>query len=115
MSKTVQIESPAQFSSLLSASRIVVVDCNVPQNSSLYPPTNADAFSFSAVYADWCGPCKAIAPLYEQLSAQLSRPNIITFTKVDTDKQTEVTQNYGITAFVTPALGMGDAGLLANT
>ncbi|XTI92492.1 DUF1000-domain-containing protein [Cenococcum geophilum] len=71
------------------------------RTAPLTPPTNADAFSFSAVYADWCGPCKTIAPLYEQLSAQLSRPNIITFTKVDTEKQIEVTQSYGITAMPT--------------
>ncbi|KAL0258361.1 Thioredoxin-like protein 1 [Diplodia seriata] len=79
MSKTVSIESPEQFSSLLSSSRIVVVD----------------------FYADWCGPCKAIAPLYEQLSASLSRPNIITFTKVNTDTQQQVAQTYGITAMPT--------------
>ncbi|OCK84124.1 putative thioredoxin [Lepidopterella palustris CBS 459.81] len=79
MSKTVHIESAAQFSSLLSSSRIVVVD----------------------FYADWCGPCKAIAPMYEQLSAQLSRPNIITFTKVNTDTQSQVAQSYGITAMPT--------------
>lgn len=54
-----------------------------------------------AVYADWCGPCKAIAPLYEQLSASLSRPNIITFTKVNTDTQQQVAQTYGITAMPT--------------
>ncbi|KAF2141808.1 uncharacterized protein K452DRAFT_287769 [Aplosporella prunicola CBS 121167] len=79
MSKTVNIESPTQFSSLLSSSRIVVVD----------------------FYADWCGPCKAIAPLYEQLSSQLSRPNIITFTKVNTDTQQQVAQSYNITAMPT--------------
>ncbi|KAK7727694.1 Thioredoxin-like protein 1 [Botryosphaeria dothidea] len=79
MSKTVNIESPEQFNSLLSSSRIVVVD----------------------FYADWCGPCKAIAPLYEQLSASLSRPNIITFTKVNTDTQQQVAQTYGITAMPT--------------
>ncbi|EOD50546.1 thioredoxin [Neofusicoccum parvum] len=79
MSKTVHIESPEQFNSLLSSSRIVVVD----------------------FYADWCGPCKAIAPLYEQLSASLSRPNIITFTKVNTDTQQQVAQTYGITAMPT--------------
>ena len=84
------------------------------RTAPLTPPTNADAFLFAAVYADWCAPCKAIAPSYEQLSAQLSRPNIITFTKVNTDKQAEVAQSYGITAFVTPAPAMGDAGLPAN-
>ncbi|KAJ9626347.1 Thioredoxin-like protein 1 [Taxawa tesnikishii (nom. ined.)] len=79
MSKIVHIESPQQFSSLLGSSRIVVTD----------------------FYADWCGPCKAIAPFYEQLSGQLSRPNQITFTKVNTDTQKQIAQTYNITAMPT--------------
>lgn len=51
------------------------------------------------VYADWCGPCKQIAPIYEQLSAQLSRSNKITFAKVNTEQQREVAQQYGVTAY----------------
>lgn len=47
-----------------------------------------------------CAPCKAIAPLYEQLASQLSRPNKITFTKVDTDRQKDIVQSYGISAYV---------------
>lgn len=78
-SKTVQIESTAQFSNLLSTSNIVIAD----------------------FYADWCGPCKQIAPVYEQLSAQLSRPNKITFTKINTDRQQELAQAYGVTAMPT--------------
>lgn len=57
--------------------------------------------SVATVYADWCGPCKQIAPLYEQLSAQLSRPNKVTFTKVDTEKQAELAQTYKVTALPT--------------
>ncbi|KAF5878015.1 putative thioredoxin protein [Botrytis fragariae] len=79
MSKTVVVKSPAEFSNLLKTSKIVVTD----------------------FYADWCGPCKAIAPMYEQLSAQLSRPNKITFTKVNVDDQTEIASTYGITAMPT--------------
>ncbi|RDL36681.1 uncharacterized protein BP5553_06033 [Venustampulla echinocandica] len=79
MSKTVQIASPAQFSGLLKSSKIVVAD----------------------FYADWCGPCKAIAPIYEQLSAQLSRPNHITFVKVNVDTQKEVAASYNVTAMPT--------------
>jgi thioredoxin len=79
MSKTVHIESTRQFSSLLTSSPIVVAD----------------------FYADWCGPCKAIAPIYEQLSAQLSRPNKITFTKINTDNQQELARAYGVTAMPT--------------
>ncbi|KAG9676544.1 DUF1000-domain-containing protein, partial [Aureobasidium melanogenum] len=78
-SKIVHIESPQQFSSLLSSSRIVVTD----------------------FYADWCGPCKAIAPFYEQLANSLSRPNHITFTKVNTDNQKDIAQTYNITAMPT--------------
>ncbi|KAL9127333.1 MAG: hypothetical protein Q9217_003772 [Psora testacea] len=54
-----------------------------------------------AVYADWCGPCKAIAPIYEQLSVQLSRPDKITFTKVNTDKLRDVARAYNVTAMPT--------------
>ncbi|OCT54556.1 Thioredoxin-like protein 1 [Cladophialophora carrionii] len=79
MSKTVHIESTDQFSALLSSSTIVVAD----------------------FYADWCGPCKQIAPIFEQLSAQLSRPNKITFAKIDTDKQQDLSRSYGVRAMPT--------------
>ena len=79
MSKIVNITSPQHFTEGLQSSRIVVTD----------------------FWADWCGPCKAIAPMYEQLSSQLSRQNVITFTKVDTDRQKDITQTYNITAMPT--------------
>ena len=52
----------------------------------------------SLVHAEWCGPCKQIAPVYEQLSEALSRPNKVVFTKVDVDARKDVAQRYGITA-----------------
>ncbi|GLB03081.1 hypothetical protein AtubIFM57258_007655 [Aspergillus tubingensis] len=79
MSTLVQINSREQFSSLLSSSTFVVAD----------------------FYADWCGPCKAIAPAYEQLAGQLSRPNKITFTKINVDKNQDIARQYGITAMPT--------------
>ena len=39
--------------------------------------------------------------MYEQLSAQLSRPNKITFTKINVDKQQELARAYGVTAMPT--------------
>ncbi|KAH8700264.1 putative thioredoxin [Talaromyces proteolyticus] len=75
----VHISSKEQFSSLLTSSTIVVTD----------------------FYADWCGPCKAIAPMYEQLANQLSRPNQITFTKVNVDQQQDIARTYGVTAMPT--------------
>ena len=39
--------------------------------------------------------------MYEQLSSQLSRPNVVTFTKVDVDNQKDIAQTYGVTAMPT--------------
>uniref|UniRef100_A0A093VHW0 Thioredoxin-like protein 1 n=1 Tax=Talaromyces marneffei PM1 TaxID=1077442 RepID=A0A093VHW0_TALMA len=72
----VHISSKEQFSSLLTSSTIVVTDY-------------------------WCGPCKAIAPMYEQLANQLSRKNQITFTKVNVDQQQDIAKAYGVTAMPT--------------
>jgi thioredoxin len=78
-SQLVEIRSTAEFSTLLANSTIVVAD----------------------FYADWCGPCKAIAPAYAELSSALSRPGKITFTKINTDQQQELARAYGVTAMPT--------------
>ncbi|KAK6227323.1 thioredoxin [Colletotrichum tabaci] len=76
---TVHIKSPTEFQTLLSSSRIVVAD----------------------FYADWCGPCKAIAPLYEQLSSSLSRKNAVTFVKIDIEAHKEIAAAYNVTSLPT--------------
>lgn len=42
-----------------------------------------------------------IAPIYEQLSAQLSQPGVVTFTKVNTEKQKEIAGAYSISSIPT--------------
>ena len=79
MSKIIHITSPQHFTQVLQSSQIVVTD----------------------FWADWCGPCKAIAPYFEKLANELSRQNVITFTKVDTDAQKDIVSTYGITAMPT--------------
>ncbi|PQE24364.1 putative thioredoxin protein [Rutstroemia sp. NJR-2017a BVV2] len=73
------INSPMQFSKLLGSSTIVVSD----------------------FYADWCGPCKAIAPTYESLAAKHSKPNRVTFTRINVDNQQSIAQRYGVRAMPT--------------
>ena len=44
-------------------------------------------------YADWCGPCKMIAPILEELATENENINIY---KIDTEKQQELAQMFGI-------------------
>ncbi|NP_001279960.1 Thioredoxin-like [Callorhinchus milii] len=49
-------------------------------------------------HASWCGPCKAIAPFYQELSEQYT--NVI-FCKVDVDDAEEITETCVITSMPT--------------
>jgi thioredoxin 1 len=49
-------------------------------------------------YADWCGPCKKVAPLFEQLSKDFKH---VEFKKINTDEQEEITQLFNISALPT--------------
>jgi thioredoxin 1 len=49
-------------------------------------------------WADWCGPCKAFAPVYERVAE--ANPNI-TFAKIDTDREQELAASFGIRSIPT--------------
>jgi thioredoxin len=59
-------------------------------------------------YADWCGPCKAVAPALEELSNEYEGKLLIY--KVNTDKEGELASVFGIQSIPTflfiPAQGM---------
>ncbi|KAL8290892.1 hypothetical protein RB597_008924 [Gaeumannomyces tritici] len=76
---TIHIESTAQWRQVLGSSSVVITD----------------------FYADWCGPCKMIAPTFESLSTKFSKPNKIAFCKVDVDSQREIAQQYSVSAMPT--------------
>jgi thioredoxin 1 len=50
-------------------------------------------------YADWCGPCKAIAPSLEELSEKYEGRILIY--KIDTDKESELSSLFGIQSIPT--------------
>jgi thioredoxin len=45
-------------------------------------------------YADWCGPCKMVAPILEELSDEYEGK--LHIYKVDTDKEQELAMAFGI-------------------
>ena len=49
-------------------------------------------------YAEWCGPCKMLAPLLEEISNEISDIKIV---KVNTDNFEELSQKYGIMSIPT--------------
>lgn len=53
-------------------------------------------------YADWCGPCKMIAPILEELSREYEGKAIIA--KIDVDKAQLTASKYGVTSIPTVIL-----------
>ncbi len=50
-------------------------------------------------YATWCGPCKMIAPILEELATEYSSQMIVY--KIDVDEEPEVAQFFGIQSLPT--------------
>jgi thioredoxin len=45
-------------------------------------------------YADWCGPCKMLTPILEELASEYGSD--VDIVKVDTEKETELSSVFGI-------------------
>jgi len=56
-------------------------------------------------WAPWCGPCRMMAPVYEQAAARL-QPHV-RLAKVNTEKYQELAANFGIRSIPTVALFSG--------
>jgi thioredoxin 1 len=50
-------------------------------------------------FAEWCGPCKAMAPALDLVAAEMKGK--VKVVKVDVDKNPGITQKYGIQAMPT--------------
>jgi len=50
-------------------------------------------------YAEWCGPCKAVAPVLEELSDEYKDQVVIY--KIDPDKEAELSRLFGIQSIPT--------------
>ncbi|MBU1207166.1 MAG: thioredoxin [Proteobacteria bacterium] len=54
----------------------------------------AEQPTFVDFWASWCGPCKMIGPIFEELSKEYS--GTIKFAKVNIDENPKTPANYGI-------------------
>lgn len=52
-------------------------------------------------FADWCGPCKVIAPVFANLSKEHSVGGILAFAKVDVDAAQDIARAYNVSAMPT--------------
>lgn len=61
-------------------------------------------------YAEWCGPCKMLSPVVDELSEELKD---ISFYKLNVDESDEVVRKYSVMSI--PTLLIFENGELKNT
>ncbi len=72
---------------------------DIIKNKAEYDQVLADNKSvFVDFYADWCGPCKMVGPVLEEISKDYAD---IKFVKVNVDDNPEIAQQYGIMSIPT--------------
>jgi thioredoxin 2 len=83
--------------------------CHQPLFTGRAVPASAESFATHIqhndipvlvdFWAQWCGPCKVMAPVYERLAAELEPE--VRFLKVDTEAAPELAARYSIQAIPT--------------
>lgn len=71
-------------------------------DDSNFDSTIAKGVTLVDFYADWCGPCRMIAPLMEELSAEYAGKAVIA--KLDVDKAQVTASKYEVTSIPTVML-----------
>jgi len=69
-----------------------------PQDFTNFVRQQTDKLVVVDFYADWCGPCKRIAPKYIELADQYTN---VVFCKVNVDENPKISQEFQITGLPT--------------
>lgn len=70
----------------------------ISKNDDLNKVIQENKYVVLDFYADWCGPCKALAPIIKDLSKELDD---VRFIKIDVDHAEELRQNFKISSIPT--------------
>ena len=60
---------------------------------------DSDKLTVVDFYANWCGPCRKLAPLLEEVETELSEK--VKFAKLDTDENIDLAKEYQVSGLPT--------------
>ena len=92
------------------ANPITLTDANFAQSVNKYPLLVVD------FWAPWCGPCRMVSPVIEQLAGELAGK--VVFGKVNVDENPRIANTFGIRSIPTIAIfknGKNVDGLVGAT
>lgn len=71
-------------------------------NSSEFNSEIKDGVVVVDFFATWCGPCKMLAPIFEELGSEMSGK--VKFLKVDVDQSSDIAMKYKVASVPTMAV-----------
>jgi thioredoxin 1 len=72
----------------------MIIVNTVKLNSDNFEDFKNSGLALVDIYASWCGPCKVISPIIDELSDEYRGK--VTFGKLDADENTEIVQQLGV-------------------
>ena len=84
---------------------------NLNKDSFEKATTSNDKPALVDFWAPWCGPCKALSPILEEISSEMS--DSVNIYKVNVDENTELAQEHGVQSI--PTILVFKNGSLAET